>query len=126
MLILYFGRVSANIVGMYNEYQRNYGVKVPKIISTPSFSKLVPNGFFDGSSQWGHYGYGTVIRVDDIHIYSMWMGCGDGTNTNGSLGSAFFALFKGILSFQVAGDSSVVIDWAERTLNLLGSLDAQD
>ena len=39
-----FYRVSASIVGMYNEYQSNSGFKVPNIIYPPSF-EFVPIGF---------------------------------------------------------------------------------
>lgn len=57
-----------------------------------------------------------VIKLNYDHIFSIWMGCGMGTNTREKLLSLWallkFAINVGIVSFQVMGDSKVIIDWA--------------
>lgn len=80
--------------------------------------------FFDGSSKDGGVvsGDGMVLKLPITHYFRLWMGCGRGTNTRSELlalcGLLYFFHLKNILCMMVAGDSKVILDWAQHKCNL--------
>ena len=84
-----------------------------------------PHDFFDGASKNNLGGVGIVLEINNIHSFSLKLGCGYNTNSRAKLLALwslfFFAAEIGIPSLYIFGDSSVVINWAngKATLSVL-------
>ena len=84
--------------------------------------KAIPWGFFDGTSQDRQLscGGGGVIFKSESHFFHFLVGLGRGSNNYAELMTLrlllLFALEQGCLSFQVFGDSMLVIEWAKETV----------
>ena len=92
-----------------------------KVLHKPLLSPFVGVGFFDGSLKEGRCGSGMVMKLNE-HIFNIWMGGDEGSNTRDELLGLwrilFFAKNCGIDSLIIFGDSKDVIEWVKGSFNL--------
>ena len=77
-----------------------------------------PAGYFDGAAQLHKGGAGFVIFINETHILSFSVGCGNSTNTRAELLALWSVLrvsmLMGLPIQMILGDSMVIISWVKR------------